>query len=44
MKRISLLVAILGLGLALSGCDKCGNLGPFFTTDTKSCGGSEPVK
>lgn len=45
MKRLTLLVAILGLGLALSGCDKCGNFGPFFgMSDTKSCGGNEPAK
>ena len=45
MKRITLLAALLGLGFALSGCDKCGNFGPFFgLSGTKSCGGSEPSK
>lgn len=44
MKRISLLMAVLGLGLALSGCDKCGNFGPFFTSDTKSCSSSESAR
>ncbi|CAM5764342.1 hypothetical protein [Bosea minatitlanensis] len=45
MKRITLLAVLLGLGLGLSGCDKCGNFGPLFgLSDTKSCGGSEPAK
>ncbi|WP_420102607.1 hypothetical protein [Bosea sp. (in: a-proteobacteria)] len=42
MKRLTLLVAILGLGLALSGCDKCGNFGPLFGTG--SCGGTPSGK
>ena len=39
MKRITLLAVLLGLGLALSGCDKCGNFGPLFP---KSCGSDAP--
>jgi hypothetical protein len=39
MKRITLLAGILGLAVFLSGCDKCGNFGPLFGLDTKSCGG-----
>ena len=39
MKRITLLAGILGLAVFLSGCDKCGNFGPFFGMSDKSCGG-----
>jgi hypothetical protein len=40
MKRVTLLAGILGLAVLLSGCDKCGNFGPYFgLNDTKSCSG-----
>lgn len=43
MKRAFQLLGILGLATLLAGCDKCGNLGPFFTgPDQKVCTGSTP--
>lgn len=42
MKRLTLLASLLALGLALSGCDKCGNFPPLF--GTASCGGTQPAK
>jgi hypothetical protein len=42
MKRLTLLAAILTLGMALSGCDKCGNFPPLF--GSTSCGGNQPAK
>lgn len=38
MTRVFQLIGILGLATLLAGCDKCGNLGPFFTApEQKSC-------
>jgi len=37
MKRVFQLIGILGLAALLAGCDKCGNLGPFFTAQPKTC-------
>ncbi len=43
MKRAFQLLGILGLATLLAGCDKCGNLGPFFTgPDQKTCTSSTP--
>lgn len=42
MKRILLLAGLLAVAVSLSGCDKCGELQPLFSTgDTKSCGGGK---
>ena len=41
MKRAFQLLGILGLATLLAGCDKCGNLGPFFS-GPKTCSGSSP--
>ncbi|PTM41626.1 hypothetical protein [Bosea sp. 124] len=43
MKRALHLLGILGLATLLAGCDKCGNLGPFFTAPgQKTCSTSSP--
>lgn len=42
MKRAFQLLGILGLATLLAGCDKCGNIGPFFTTGQKACSSSNP--
>lgn len=42
MKRALQLLGILGLATVLAGCDKCGNLGPFFSTGQKTCTTSTP--
>jgi hypothetical protein len=43
MKRAFQLLGILGLATLLAGCDKCGNLGPFFTgPEQKTCTSSTP--
>jgi hypothetical protein len=43
MKRAIQLLGILGLATLLAGCDKCGNLGPFFTgPEQKTCTSSTP--
>lgn len=43
MKRALHLLGILGLATLLAGCDKCGNLGPFFSgPQPTTCSGSSP--
>ena len=43
MKRALQLLGILGLATMLAGCDKCGNLGPFFSgPQPKTCSSSSP--
>lgn len=43
MKRAFQFLGILGLATLLAGCDKCGNLGPFFTgPEQKTCTSSTP--
>lgn len=43
MKRVIHLLGILSLATLLAGCDKCGNLGPFFgAPQQKTCSGSTP--
>ncbi|PZN95327.1 MAG: hypothetical protein DCF30_19155 [Hyphomicrobiales bacterium] len=41
MKRALQYLGILGLATLLAGCDKCGNLGPFFS-GPKTCSSSSP--
>ena len=42
MKRALQFLGILGLATLLAGCDKCGNLGPFFSAEPKTCTTSTP--
>lgn len=43
MKRALHLLGILGLATLLAGCDKCGNIGPFFSgPQPTTCSGSSP--
>ncbi|WP_257722119.1 hypothetical protein [Bosea sp. PAMC 26642] len=43
MKRIVIILGLLGLATSLSACDKCGDSVKFFQGPSTSCGDTKPA-